>query len=302
MDFSPLVVDEKTMQNREALIKLLKANPDIVDFLEDKQVPMSVLETYPYRFLDWVKSRNLCRGCKGLGHCKQKSKGYRDGLDYDRILKPVQEACYYKMERMEAIRHLQNYYVNDLGSMFETIGLQGIDIRNEKANYLLAYKEVTTAFKEGTGLFLYGTMGTGKSYLAACCCNDLARSGKKVCYVHMPSFAHRLRENYRVEDYRKEVSYLSFADFVVFDDIGAEAITEQSRSILLSILDKRMQNRRMTWFTSNEDMESLKNHFLSTSKGTDPLEAERIIERIRVLARPVQMIGADRRSLQIEKH
>lgn len=301
MDFQQLEVDEKMQESRKALIEELKANPDVIDFMEERNVPMKVLEMYPYRFLEWLKQRNRCRGCKGLKSCKQKQQGYRDGLDYDRILKPVKEACFFQLQKMEETKHLENYLVSDLGMTFESVSFASIDLAHEDPTYLLAYKEATTAYKNMTGLYLYGTMGTGKSYLAACCSNDMARSGKSVCYVHMPSFAQRLRANYRYEDYKKEVSQLGYADFVVFDDIGAEDVTEQNRSILLSILDKRMQNKRMTWFTSNEDINSLRNHFLNTSKGSDRLEAERIIERIFVLAKPVQMIGVDRRSLQIEK-
>ena len=78
MDFQQLEVDEKMQESRNTLIEELKANPDVIDFMEERNVPMKVLEMYPYRFLEWLKQRNLCRGCKGLGSCKQKQKGYRD--------------------------------------------------------------------------------------------------------------------------------------------------------------------------------------------------------------------------------
>ena len=56
----------------------------------------------------------------------------------------------------------------------------------------------------------------------------------------------------------------------------------------------------MTWFTSNEDMKSLKEHFVSTGKGGEEnMKAERIIERIENLSEMKTLLGEDRRKNNI---
>ena len=102
-------------------------------------------------------------------------------------------------------------------------------------------------------------MGTGKTYLSACALNEAAKNKRKVAFVQCSRLSERI-SNYHV-DSKTEVDRLMYADFVVFDDIGAEEVSEKYRSVLLSILDARMQNHLMTWFTSNEDFNSLKKHF-----------------------------------------
>ena len=52
----------------------------------------------------------------------------------------------------------------------------------------------------------------------------------------------------------------------------------------------------MTWFTSNEDFKTLENHFSVTSRGIEERQkAMRILERIQKLAKPLEIIGSDRR-------
>ena len=141
-------------------------------------------------------------------------------------------------------------------------------------------------------------MGTGKTYLAACAANYVAGFDGRPAFVHVPSWADRVNSTYYSGEFRTEGSRLKFADLCVRDYSGAEEVTVPLRSLLLSVLDARMQNHRMTWFTSNEDFTSLKDHFPVSSKGNeDVMESDRIMERIRVLAEPVFLAGSDRRHL-----
>ena len=141
-------------------------------------------------------------------------------------------------------------------------------------------------------------MGTGKTYLSACALNEAAKNKRKVAFVQCSRLSERI-SNYHV-DSKTEVDRLMYADFVVFDDIGAEEVSEKYRSVLLSILDARMQNHLMTWFTSNEDYKTLLEHYTFSNKSEDKYEAMRIIERIQTLSKPIELIAEDRRILHIK--
>lgn len=292
-------------KNREEVIEHLRSSKVIQELLNRENIPFEEVVKHPYRFLHIANQQQKCMNCSGLHACKQNAVGFRPSYKYeDGVLIAVNEACSYKNEKEQALAHMKNYRVSDLGPEYQTIFFETTDITKEKAEYLQPFIQAQQACLKNEGVYLYGNMGSGKTYLAACCCNEMARKNKSVAFVHMPSFVSRLdalRKNaYNINDY-DEVDYLGFVDFVVFDDIGAEHLTDYNRSLLLSILEKRMQHNRMTWFTSNEDLKSLENHFATTYSGVDPLESKRIMERIAFLAKPVVLIGEDRRKLLIDK-
>ena len=98
-------------------------------------------------------------------------------------------------------------------------------------------------------------------------------------------------------EFRSAVEKLSYAKFVVIDDIGAESVTEWNRdNILLPVLNARYEAKLPTWFTSNYDPAALKSHFSFTSKGNeDLLKAARIVERIEVGCELLALSCEDRR-------
>ena len=82
----------------------------------------------------------------------------------------------------------------------------------------------------------------------------------------------------------------------MIDDIGAEKVTEWSRDeILGTILQKRMNNYKTTFFTSNLDMEALQQHLRINNYSDDEMKARRIIERIKQLTDDIELIGENKR-------
>ena len=211
----------------------------------------------------------------------------------------LMEESFQKKEQQKKIKeeeYLHHYVYNDLPVGLSTISFETIQLEEEEAAYVNAVKEALHACEEEFGRYFYGTMGTGKTYLSICMLNQFAKQGRKVAFVHCPKFQERLNGTPKWES-QSFIEPLLMADVVVFDDIGAEEVTDRYRSILLAILDDRNQNHKMTIFTSNEDHQSLQSHFELGSRNTDLTNAMRIIERIQALSKPVKMICKDKRIL-----
>ena len=82
-------------------------------------------------------------------------------------------------------------------------------------------------------------------------------------------------------------------EILLLDDIGAEYLTEWSRDeILEPILNYRMENNLATFFTSNYSIDELEKHF---SLGGNSLRSRRILDRIKTLAKEVDLISESRR-------
>ncbi|WP_439955082.1 hypothetical protein, partial [Klebsiella pneumoniae] len=85
---------------------------------------------------------------------------------------------------------------------------------------------------------------------------------------------------------------------LMIDDIGAESMTSWIRDDVLSvILQYRMQEQLVTFFSSNLDLKALEEHLTVTQRGEqEPLKARRIMERVRYLSKEITMTGNDRRN------
>ena len=280
---------------KQKLYQELSSDPAVIRLLKTHNIPEQSLWDNLYTFARWQKEVAPCRGCKSLSQCRQKKNGYHMGLSYEGLLVETLEACNYEREKQQALRHLNQYLVSDLGEEFQECFFDRINYEQEGSAYIRSARAAYQCYLEGKGAYLYGNMGTGKTYLAACASNELAREGKKPVFIHYPSFCDRLARMYYSGEYRREAEMCRFTDLLVIDDIGAEEVTARNRMVLLAILDDRMKNQKMTWFTGNGDFEMLQNHLRYDASGEDIASADRIIERIRILAKPILVEGNDRR-------
>ena len=83
---------------------------------------------------------------------------------------------------------------------------------------------------------------------------------------------------------------------LLIDDIGAENLTAWARDeILGSLLQYRMQEGLLTFFTSNMSILELEKHLSLTTNGVDKIKAKRIIERIQQLTTEKTLISKNYR-------
>ena len=257
-----LTKPEEWEQQRQKKAAELLQNPEAMKIIQAQGIPAEAVARQPQRVQDWLKELSLCQNCTGLSACRQKRKGWRTSLRYDGILSDTMETCRFADEKQKQEAHLDQYLIKDLGAAMETASFEDIRVTDQDSrSYVNALMKTMTACSVMKGLYLYGNLGTGKTYLSACAANQLARQGKQIAFVHCPAFAERLRTLQKTNEHRTEISRMTYADFLVLDDIGAEEVNERLRAVILSVLDARMQNGRCTWFTSNYDFRTLQQHF-----------------------------------------
>lgn len=296
MDFT-IEISEKEKQDTDVLVKQLLDDSMVMNYAVKHNIPLSVIKSHPWSIDEWRKETKPCESCKGLAYCTARIEGYQNMPVYDGILKMVQTACRYKKEELTKRQHLSNYLINDLPHQMETVTFSSIETEQEKKDYLKTAGAALVASTKNRGLYLYGPMGMGKTYLAACAANERAKKGMKVAFVYWPDFVQRMASMVVSGEYRTEMERLKFAGFAVIDDIGAESVTEWNRDqLLLPVLNARYEAGLVTWFTSNEDLDSLLDHFRFSSKGDQAdVKAERILDRIKALSTPEALTGKYRR-------
>lgn len=110
-------------------------------------------------------------------------------------------------------------------------------------------------------LFLYGSVGTGKSFLSGCIAKELLDKGFSVIYFSAVQLFDMLSE-YSF-DKNKDSLYNPYedlynCDLVIIDDLGTEIANNFVTSKLFNCLNERQLRKKSTIISSNLPLEELK--------------------------------------------
>lgn len=145
------------------------------------------------------------------------------------------------------------------------------------------------------GLYLYGSFGSGKSYLIAALFNELAKKNVLSAMVYYPEFLRSLKASFNT-DFKDRFNEIKKIPILLLDDLGAENLTPWSRDEVLGpILQYRMDEKLPTFFTSNLSLEELEEHLAPTKSAAEKVKARRIIERIKFLSKKIKLTSINRR-------
>lgn len=181
-------------------------------------------------------------------------------------------------------------------SRFDTASQGRAQAMAETMRFLNEYTSEPKEFHKG--LYLQGTFGVGKSFLLGAIANSLAERGFVTTIVHFPTFTVEMKQAIGKDMVGPKLDAVKKSPVLMIDDLGAESMTSWIRDDVLSvILQYRMQEQLVTFFSSNLDLKELEKHLSVTQRGEqEPLKARRIMERIRYLAQEITMSGNDRRN------
>ena len=147
------------------------------------------------------------------------------------------------------------------------------------------------------GLYIYGDMGVGKSFMLAAMAHELSET-KKVAttIINYPSFTIDVKNGIKDGSVKDQIDAVKQAEVLVLDDIGAEQFSSWIRDdVLQVILQHRMIEELPTFFTSNYSFSDLEAKLSNGRQGDETWQAKRVMERIRFLAKEVHLKGVNRR-------
>lgn len=163
-------------------------------------------------------------------------------------------------------------------------------------DFIESYKQNPRDYHKG--LYLVGSFGVGKTYLLGAIAHELSIAGFESTIVHFPTFAVEMKNAIGKDQVGEKMDVVRKAPILMIDDIGADSLSSWLRDDILGvILQYRMQEQLPTLFSSNFNLNELEHHLSVTQKGEqEPLKAKRIMERIRYLAKEIEMTGKNRRN------
>ncbi len=140
-------------------------------------------------------------------------------------------------------------------------------------------------------LFIYGTVGTGKSFLSICVANELLKKGHSVIYFSSLGLFTMLSEYAfdakAKQELRSIYDDLYNCELLIIDDLGTERTNNFVASELFSCLNERDIRKKSTIITTNLSLEDLQ-----------AIYSDRIVSRIISNYKLLKLSGPDIRKLK----
>lgn len=287
-------LNKQALAYRDKRGQELMNHPTVIAFLDKHDLDDDFVFSHISQFDMWLKVIE-----KDPSVASYQREGYDFTLHYEDGFLDfiyVQTPQSYQVEK--EFKHLNYYLVNHLPEPMKKLSLSQLDLKSESSQYQLLVSKIVDLLSKNKGVYLHGSIGSGKTHLMASIANDYARKKKMVCFVRMGQLLSELKSLFDdVEAYNRLMDGLLRCQLLIIDDIGAENVSSWGRDdILFNLLNTRMENQQLTCFTSNLSINKLKEVYLSQQYGiVDENKVARLIERIETLARPQQLFGESRR-------
>lgn len=142
-------------------------------------------------------------------------------------------------------------------------------------------------FNKNIGLMLFGDVGTGKSFIAACIANALI---EKNVSVRMTNFSNILTtlSDFNEKDRSKYLDELVSYDLLIIDDFGIERDTEYAVEQVYTVINKRYLTKKPLIITTNISYNAIVDKDV-------PMKYKRIYDRINEMCQPVLFKGKNYR-------
>ncbi len=165
------------------------------------------------------------------------------------------------------------------------------------AEVLNFVEEYQTSPYQAKGLYIVGPFGVGKTFLLGALANELVKQDVGVTMLHYPTFTTEIKGTISLNTTQSTLNSIKKVPILMLDDIGAESNSAWLRDeVLAVILEYRMKESLATFFTSNFSMSDLQVHLAESRDGNERVKANRLMERVRFLAKEVTLQGKNRRN------
>lgn len=192
-------------------------------------------------------------------------------------------------EQMRRINRLKEASMMD--KKYREVTFDKYEVREENKKVFEMAKKYADRFqdmyKKNQGLLLYGPVGTGKSFTAACIGNYLLNNAKPVIMTSFVKILQDVWENDREAEY---ITILNSASLLIIDDLGTERETDYALEKVYNIIDSRVRANKPMIITSNLELNDMME--------CEDIRKKRIYDRILECCYPMYVGGKSFRMMK----
>lgn len=194
-----------------------------------------------------------------------------------------------RLERKRVSNKIKKYKdVSIMDNKLMKSKFQTADMSDNHINLCKKYAE--KFIKIGTapkGLYLYGSVGTGKTFASACIANYLMENGKTVLVMNLGLYLIKLQREW-AEAENDILNYVKNCDLLVIDDLGVEKVSEWVLDKVFTLIDTRYRAEKPLIVTTNLNLKGKENSI-------EDKFGIRAADRIEEMCYSIKVIGESKR-------
>ncbi len=121
-----------------------------------------------------------------------------------------------------------------------------------------AWRKTGMRWKNGSGLLIWGDVGTGKSFFAGCIANALLEKGVPVLMTNFSRILNTLT-GMHFEDRNQFINNLNRYSLLIIDDLGIERNSDFALEQVFNVIDSRYRSKKPLIITTNLTLSELNN-------------------------------------------
>ena len=191
----------------------------------------------------------------GVWHCpKCRDTGFVDGEKCS-CFKQLEIDSLYDASHIRTILEQNNF------SLLSYDYYKGEDLRFFQEAVKNCHAFIDGFREEYKNLLLYGTVGTGKSFLSGCVAKELLDKGFSIIYFSAQQLFQSISAVYYDHDKAELQSLyerIYGSDLLIIDDLGTEMVNEFTRTQLFTVLNERALRHNPVIISTNLDLENIR--------------------------------------------
>lgn len=189
-------------------------------------------------------------------------------------------------QRILSLRHACFHTADDAASTFRADDRANPQVSDAMRRYAENFAEMQ---EKNLGLLIYGPVGTGKTFYAACIANHLLEQGYSVEMTSFTRIVNTIQGLY--EGKQEYIDRLARKDLLIIDDLGVERDSEFMQEQVTAIIDARYKSGRPLIITTNISLDEIKK--------PKNLTYRRMYDRLLEICHPVKVDGKSRRRASV---
>lgn len=224
-----------------------------INELENELSSLLKENDYPIDYLDMKYHCDICKdtGVNGTKICECRKRLNIKKHYHDSNLEKILE--YQNFDTFDINVYRKSRQNDEIISPYENM----VEIRDE------LYEYATNFTRDSLSLYLFGPVGTGKTFMINCIAKEVLDAGYSVVYLSEPDLVNTILEyKYAYSNDKQEilprVESIYNADLLIIDDLGSNTINENSKSAVFEVINKRLTQYLPVIISSNLDTEELR--------------------------------------------
>lgn len=278
-------ITQDSIQRAKRLISgdksALAGHSESLALLTNQREAILLKHGFPTNYLDPIYR---CKDCKDTGFINGKKCHCFKQAEYDLVFSQS-----HLIEDLDQFR-FQDFSL-DFYSTATIDSATNATARELATRAFLHSKKFADEFKhsKGDNLFLYGTVGVGKTFLSNCIANQVLNAGHSVIYVTAFTLFDIFQKYVfeKLPNSREEYQNIFNCDLLIIDDLGTELGNSFTTSQFFMCINERLLRKKSTIISTNLSLNQLLDQY-----------SERTFSRISNHYQLLKLIGADIRLLK----